>query len=385
VEPFPLPTGFIMIDAWRHVARHIRLGPRRSARTVQRMAISALDALDGLSTSPPRDPYVDPESGIWTLSRYEDVLSAFRDVRLLPNVAPRDNLREPRDANGGLISRSELRDALSGPRLGEWRERVHELANQGLGEIDDPTLAELHAGDSVDLLHDFALPWCLSIGMMATGANPADRDTLAQLGSCVFAATGASHESSARADAKAAVAELDRYFLNAPVPMMAQTFIGMSQTTPRLLASGWLALFTYPVQAACLRADRSLAPRASEELLRYAGIIVRLLRIATADVVIRGARIEAGEQVELRIASANRDPDQYTDPDRLDVSRRVLGQLTLGIGRHSCVGARLVRLVSEVGTAALLRRFSDISVESAAWRVGSGFRWPTAARFVLRH
>ena len=124
--------------------------------------------------------------------------------------------------------------------------------------------------------------------------------------------------------------------------------------------------------------------RAVEELLRYSGIIPSLFRKAGAAVDLRFAQLAAGDRVTLMIGSANRDPAQFPDPDRLDVSRRETGQLTLGIGRASCAGARLIRMAHSVGIATLLRKSERVEVvDSVRWTSGSGLTWPTSVHVTL--
>jgi cytochrome P450 len=154
------------------------------------------------------------------------------------------------------------------------------------------------------------------------------------------------------------------------------TFVGVAQTLPRLLASCWLALFRHPVEVARLRADPGLRPRAVEELLRYAGIIPRLYRKATVDIDLGCVRPTAGQLVTLMVASANRDPERFPEPGRMDVSRPATGQLSLGIGHGSCAGARIVRMALDVSTQAILQRFEHVEVRGTIrWQTGV-FCWP---------
>ncbi|MFE6854758.1 cytochrome P450, partial [Streptomyces sp. NPDC057674] len=93
-------------------------------------------------------------------------------------------------------------------------------------------------------------------------------------------------------------------------------------------------------------------------------------------VEIGGVTIPAGETVMLSLASANRDPDRFPDPDRLDVHRRDGGHLALGHGIHYCVGAPLARLETQIAVSTLLRRFPDL--ELAAPR--DDLRWRPSMR-----
>jgi cytochrome P450 len=167
--------------------------------------------------------------------------------------------------------------------------------------------------------------------------------------------------------------------------MAQSTFVGVSQTLPRLLVNGWLALFEHPAEVARLRTNPELMASSVEELLRYAGIIPKLYRKARQPLEVAGIQLAAGDRVTLMVASANRDPEKFADPNRLDVSRRAVGQLTLGIGHNSCAGARLIRTANAVAIGAMLNAFSDVRVTGTIpWSDASGFRWPSSVHASFR-
>ena len=93
-------------------------------------------------------------------------------------------------------------------------------------------------------------------------------------------------------------------------------------------------------------------------LSRYADVLAAFRETRLWPIGQRGERIAQGQQVNLMIGSANRDPQQYPDPDRLDIARRVTAHATLGIARNSCIGATLIRMASAATTGALLRDFA---------------------------
>ena len=163
-------------------------------------------------------------------------------------------------------------------------------------------------------------------------------------------------------------------------------FVALSQTLPRLLANAWLALVRHPDEYARLRAHPDLMPGAIEELLRYAGIVRRVFRRATANVDLGGVRIAEGDLAVLMLASANRDPEQFPDPDRLLLARPVTSHVALGTGRNSCVGAMLIRMAASVATGALAAKFAEATFSSVGgWRTGSGFCFPASVYVTLRH
>jgi cytochrome P450 len=133
------------------------------------------------------------------------------------------------------------------------------------------------------------------------------------------------------------------------------------ETTANMLAVGTLALLEHPEQLAALRADPSLIDQAVEELLRYLTIVqFGLMRDATEDFEVGGQCIRAGEPVVASLAAANRDPQQFPDPDVLDLSRQYSPHLAFGHGIHQCLGQQLARIEMRVGFTALLERFPSL-------------------------
>ncbi|MER7079170.1 Cytochrome P450 [Saccharopolyspora kobensis] len=132
-------------------------------------------------------------------------------------------------------------------------------------------------------------------------------------------------------------------------------------TTANMLALGTLALLVNPEQLAALRADPSLADKATEELLRYITIFqFGLFRAAREDVELAGHLIKAGDAVTVLQSTANRDPAHFTDPDRLDLTRPATGHLSFGHGIHICLGQHLARAEMRIAHTALLRRFPSL-------------------------
>ncbi|GAA3015982.1 cytochrome P450 [Kitasatospora albolonga] len=135
------------------------------------------------------------------------------------------------------------------------------------------------------------------------------------------------------------------------------------ENTVHLIGNAVLALLTHPEQLAALRRDPALAAGAVEEFARYDGPApLAIRRFATEDLTIGGVAVPAGETVLLALASANRDPQQFPEPDRLDLARPENQHLALGHGIHYCLGAPLARLETEVALTALLRRLPSLTL-----------------------
>jgi cytochrome P450 len=220
--------------------------------------------------------------------------------------------------------------------------------------------------------------------MLATGADPAERDRLGALSTRVFAATGADDASAERADAVHATRELERTLDGGPIPMAEPTFVALSQTMARLLANALLALVGNPGEYSRLRAQPSLLPNAVEELLRFSGIVRRVFRRAAADAEIGGITIREGELATLMLASANRDPLQFPNPNSLQLDRAIPTQVSLGFGRNACIGAIPVRMGISAAVGVLVNTFPAIELRGVGeWRAGSGFWFPASVDVTL--
>ena len=130
------------------------------------------------------------------------------------------------------------------------------------------------------------------------------------------------------------------------------------ETTANLIPNGLFTLLRHPAQMALLRDDPALLPSAIEEILRYVGSVPAVRRVVTEDVEVRGARLQRGQLVHLMLASANRDPEVFADPERFDIRRPAaeFRHVAFGHGVHFCIGAALARLETAVALRALVTR-----------------------------
>jgi unspecific monooxygenase len=132
---------------------------------------------------------------------------------------------------------------------------------------------------------------------------------------------------------------------------------------------GWWSLFRNPDQLARLRADHSLIPTAVEEVLRFDTPLQLFERWVLEAFELHGVPIPRGAELGLVFGSANRDPEVFDDPDRLDVGRSPNPHLTFGAGIHFCLGAPLGRIELQTSFRTLLERFPAMElVEEPTWR-----------------
>ncbi|MER6378663.1 cytochrome P450 [Streptomyces sp. NPDC001250] len=126
------------------------------------------------------------------------------------------------------------------------------------------------------------------------------------------------------------------------------------ETTVNLITNGVLTLLRHPDQLERLRREPDLLPGAVEELLRYEPPVHLLERIPLTHVDVAGTTIPKGVPVLLVLASGNRDPKRFRDPDRFDPTRRDNQHLGFGSGIHICYGAPLARVEAQIALGALL-------------------------------
>lgn len=329
------------------------------------------DQLD--SPSPPEieAPHFDDLLRAWVLSGHSDVLAAFRSSSLSPIGPNSKATSEPGNESSHLKMREETREALSPAQLRSWRECLTPLVY---------TLADsLPADQSVDLVAKYARPSCLALAAMVTGIDPHDAGRLEKIAEPISAFAAEPYDQVLRSCSKTAKVELRSSFQPGPEFLRDSGFVALAHTMPRLLANAWFALLQHPQQWSILHREPGLTEQAIEELLRYAGLPRILFRRANKDIDLNGFHIRKGERIILRIIAANRDPDRFSNPDRVDVTRGGAGQLTLGAGPHSCVGASLIRMAAVTISRPLLEQFARVNlVESVEWQGGTGFRSPAS-------
>jgi cytochrome P450 len=138
------------------------------------------------------------------------------------------------------------------------------------------------------------------------------------------------------------------------------------ETTYRSSGNLLYLLLTHPEQLDAVRADRSLVPQAIEEGLRYESPVLLTARVTTAPTSLAGVDIPAGADVTAMIASANRDPDAYDDPEVFDIRRDPNQHMSFGTGPHLCLGMHLARMETRVALNALLDRLPDLRLDHDA-------------------
>jgi cytochrome P450 len=365
-------------------------------------------------------PGLDGESPIWFVTRYDDANATLLDderfvrdprLALTPDELAAFDVGLP-DSMAFIDSNMLNRDGDDHRRLRRlvskaFTPRIIERLRPRIQEIADGLIDPVVATSEMELVSSFAFPLPITVIAELLGVPPADRDRFREW-------------SDAMVRPALAAAELERFgalmtdfvaylhvlfeerrsepgedLVSALVAvedggdtlseeelssMVALLIVAGHETTVSLIGNATLALLTHPEQQAALERDLSLLPRAVEELIRYDGPVERTLnRWAAVDVELRGKTIRRGDAVIVILGAADRDPERFDDPDRLDLAaERETRLLAFGRGNHFCLGAPLARLEAEIALGTLLRRLPGLRLavpeEELRWRPVPLFR-----------
>jgi hypothetical protein len=322
----------------------------------------------------------------WVLTRYADCASVLRDSNLFANDFRRIGIPTPPPVLSLQSLDPPEQTPLRNFAVSALRAQDLSALERDTAAIAEQLLEELALRDTIDFVHDFADPFTLKTISRLLGVDPPqtgetwvrlndDLDRSMDSG-LVPGTEQAGLE--ARAVFSALVAGwlasgpkrgLLRYILdNRDRANVSDEILINSvrafwhagfEVPSRFLGNAMLALLRHPGAMAGLRRAESL-DLAVEELVRYAGPVQAVSRACTQDARLNGQRIEKGNVVIVFIAAANRDPEQFDDPDELVLSRRASPNLGFGKGAHSCLGLQVARMEARVVISTFLRRYPDL-------------------------
>ncbi|QXJ26687.1 cytochrome P450 [Actinomadura graeca] len=362
-----------------------------------------------------RPVYLDEATGQWVISRYEDVNALLRDRRLgrtYLHVAGHEEFGQEPEAEflkpfwdlirAGMLdmeppTHTRLRRLVSKAFTARMVEGLRPMIRRLAGEL----AGELAAAGGGDLLAEVAEPLPVNVIAEMLGVPVEDRRLLRPWSAdiCGMYELNPAEEVQRKAVRAAAefsgyLRELSRSRRDEPrddlISALAQVvddgdrltedeLIGTCvlllnaghEATVNSTGNGWWALFRHPEELERLRADPSLVPTAVEELLRYDTPAPMFERWVLEDITVGGVDIPRGAEVALQFASANRDPEMFADPDRLDLGRDPNPHITFGLGIHYCLGAPLGRIELAESYGAVLRSAPDLRlVSEPKWKPG---------------
>jgi len=362
----------------------------------------------------------DPFLHAWVVTRYEDVTRVLHDFSALRTPTP-EQLKAM-----GLSNLSPIAEVMVRLMLfmdGAAHTRLRGLCSQAftparveslrahIQEIADRLLDSVLPTGEMELISDFAAPLPSIVTAELLGVPTSDHRQLKKWSGDFAEMLGNFQHNPNRANhALNAINEMTSYFHSAIrqqrvrpreglvhsllaaevngdrlsddeiVANLIVTMVGGQETTMNLIGNGILTLLRNPAILEDLRHDMSLIPSAVEELLRYESPSQHTARLAPDDVELGGKTIRKRQAVIAVIGAANRDPERFPDPDRLDIRRKENRHVAFGFAAHFCFGAPLARLEGQIAFATILRRLNRLELRPGllTWRENLGLRGLTA-------
>ena len=350
--------------------------------------------------------YWSEKLGSWLLTRYDDCLNALRDYRRLSNYDRMTVLLKPlgeeagkhfelvrRHFTKGVIFadppdhtrlRTLINKAFTPSTIEQMRPRIQEIVESLLDAMKDKREA--------DLIRDFAFHLPNTVRSELLGLPLEDTDQLKKWADEIVALMGGGADAARVERGQQALIAVREYLGRLITPrrkkpgndlistlIMAREqedklnedellstcstlFTASQETTTSVIGNAMLVLLRNPQELQKLKGNPHYIESAVEEFLRYDGPLQRQLRAAMEDFELRGKHIKKGQMVSPMLAAANRDPERFPEPDRLDVTRKDNEHIAFGYGIHWCVGAPLARLEVQVAVNGLLREFPGLEL-----------------------
>ena len=338
-----------------------------------------------------------PTGGMWLVTRYEDVAAVLRESQIskdmsrlvpAPQPMPLDSTMLFKDPPNHSRLRGLANQAFTPKRVKDLEWRIEEIANDLIDRVE--------ADGGMDLIADYAMPLPIIVIAEMLGVPADDRDIFRawsndlitgtdmvrgtderrrKQGEAIVALMGyfgrliAERRGSPREDIISAMIEAHdeggRMTEEELLGTCILLLIAGHETTVNLFGNGLLSLLRNPDQLALLKERPELLPSAVEEMLRFESPVQRgTFRVAIGNIEIGGMTLGPGEQISAGLAAANRDPDQFPDADRFDITRSPNRHLAFGLGIHFCLGSALARTEARIGFGRLLERLPNLCLAS---------------------
>lgn len=345
-----------------------------------------------------KDPvHWSPLMDSWVATRYADVDAILRDHKRFSNdPRHRQRTRPPRttvDNPGGQSMlfldppdhtrlRALVSKAFTPQAIAALTRRIQSIVQELLNQIPEPS--------HFDLIDTIAYPLPVIVMAELLGIPPQDRAQFKHWSNRRARVLEPTITAGEIQEANRAAHELDDYFRGVIkarrrdprddlistlvaaeeagdtltpdelLVMLRLLLIAGNETTTNLIGNGMLALLHHPDQLQMLRANPAMMDTAVEELLRYDTPVQIDARTVLEDVEIGRRRIAQGQGILLLLGAANHDPEVFSNPEQLDLTRCEASHLSFGRGLHHCLGAPLARAEARLAFTGLLERFSDM-------------------------
>lgn len=369
----------------------------------------------------------------WLVSRYNDITTLLSDPRMSSArtdqtfaVLPREVQQELTPMRTIMTSRMLLSDPPKHTRLKgivnkAFSPRMIESRRERLQQICQMFLDRVAGQGEMDVMEDIASPlpgWAIAdiLGVPAdeqgfftrwardqvriydrAGVSPADRVAVMRQGqqsmvemrdylAGIIAARRRGPRDDLISELIAAEEGGDRLSEDELFAMCVALLVGGNNSTAHLIGNAILTLIRHPESLARILANPELIRPAVEEVMRYESPVQATSRVVKERMVYGGQTFEAGQGVVVLFGSGNRDPEQFPDADRFDITRQPNRHLTFAHGPHFCLGASIARTVTQVGILATIQRCADLRLvdEDVAWLEGFAFRGPRSLRVTFR-
>ena len=335
--------------------------------------------------------YYNERHDFWVLSRYQDIVKAVRAPEHFSSA-----LGVGLDKRYGLSmiahdppDHTRLRKlvvkAFTPRQIASYEPRIQAI-------IDDLLDAVIAKG-SFELVEDLAIPLPVMVIAHVLGVDPEYRHDFKRWSDDVVNFTAGNAPPEAREQLRESWGEFRHYFSdmmearlhhpqNDVVTILAQAqeagdsltvleflnfcqllLVAGNETTTNLISNGILAFSAFPDEAQQLRRHPELAKNMVEEVLRYDTPVQLTYRTTTQDVDMHGVAIPSDSKVAILWGSANRDPEVFAEPDRLDLTRDPNPHVAFASGIHYCLGASLARLEMRLAMQTLMRRMHRLEID----------------------
>lgn len=345
----------------------------------------------------------------WLIPRHADVVAVLRDPRLGVDRSVQPAGQCPHESASILeAQRAQTLFFMDPPAHTRLRDRVRhtftprrvERLRPRIRAIAEELLTAAESRGRLELIADFAYPLPVRVIAELLGIPAHDLPLLRRWSNdLALLLVEPFKEEGVEARSEASLTEMRAYFEDvftarrkAPREDLVSELVGAApadalnddelfglvslilvaghETTTNLIGNSVLALLRNPEARHFLAAEPSRIPGAVDELLRYESPVQVAQRIALEDCEVAGQRVQRGDRLYALLGSANRDPEAFPEPDRLDFGRGDVRHVAFGSGLHFCLGASLARLEGAVALETLLRRLPTFKAdfEKPVWR-----------------